>query len=215
MAFFGLTNLGSQSPFDVAKETPLHVFERADFQHAFMQSLHPGFTPFSESEDEVAAAKELLASATMTYDQLPSMLRCLYKCPKGVDNVPQTVTSLVKRHFEPYEANNRVFSLPVFLEEMDRLKIVSEQQEIKTAPSSYSKGSVRTREYVSNLEFRGALVKHHRMDRNPRDKQLLPVTDTQSIGWKQPEVFSERKPSKSCEETRYAAAMVKAGVYYY
>lgn len=98
------------------------------------------------------------------------------------------------------------------------MKTVAEQAEaLEQAQSahSYAKSGVSTREFASNQELRAKLAKHHRMDRDPRDKNLLPLTTSHGLGWQQPTTAIVRKPTRSCEETRYASAMVKAGVYYY
>lgn len=213
MAFFGLTGLGSQSPFDFAKETPLYVFERADFQNAFMQTYKPGFTLFSECEEEVEQAQRSLQVATLSCDQLPTMLQYLYKCPKGVNNVPESAQALVSDGFEAFEGQQ--IGLQDFLTQMELLKARAQDGEQKANQYAYLKEGIKSREFVSNNEFRAHLVKHHRMQKDPKDKTILSMTDSQTLGWSPPTIVVVRKPTKSCEETKYASAMVKAGVYYY
>jgi hypothetical protein len=213
MAFFGLTTLGSQSPFELAKETPLYVFEPSDWQDAFLQTFQPGFSLYSESDEEVASARRTLATATLTLDDLPSLLRHLYKCPKGIDNVPELAKQQMIDGFTGFQG--RPISLSECLEVADRVRHRAELDERKQQQYAYLKDGPRSREFVSGLELRGTLVKHSRMDRNPTDKALAPLTDTQTLGWLKPTSTAKRHPTKSCEETKYASAMVKAGVYYY
>lgn len=214
MAFFGLTGLGSQSPFELAKETPLYVFERADLQDAFMQAFQPGFTLFSESDEDMDAAQRMLAAVTLTREQLPAMLRFLYKCSRGTDNVPESARALVREGFEAFA--ELPISLEAFLSEMETVKVRAKELERSTADQrAYVKDGVRSREFVSGNEYRGHLVKHQRMVRDPKDKSLAPMTDAQTLGWSPPTIVTVRRPTKSCEETKYASAMVKAGVYYY
>lgn len=215
MAFFGLTGLGSQGSFDCAKETPLHVFEAPDFQHAFMQTYRPGFALYSESDDEVAAARATLSVATITYSQIPEALQRLYKCPSGLDNVPKTTYHLVGAEFEPFRVPEVPITLAEFQEGMTRASQASEVLQAQHKQREYLKDGVVSREYVSGLEFRAAMSKHTRMEKDPRDKLLIPVTDTHTLGWRDPTVLTVRRPNKSCDETKYASAMVKAGVYYY
>ncbi|KAE8965063.1 hypothetical protein PR002_g28786 [Phytophthora rubi] len=216
-AFFGLTLLGSQSPFDTVKETPIHAFQPRDFQDAFMQAYRPGFSLYSESDEEAQAANAELDSATITLAQLPVLLRFLYKCPKGVDNVPVSVRTLVEQAFRLQNGADasQSIDLETFLAQMDELCRHSQSMEGAAAHSAYLKDGASTREFVSNLDFRAKLVKHTRMEKNPRQKALGPVTDAMTLGWNPPTMATKRKPTKSCEETRYACAMVKAGVYYY
>lgn len=216
-AFFGLTLLGSQSPFDPVKETPIHAFQSRDFQDAFMQTYRPGFSLYSES-DEGPSCERGLYSATITLAQLPVMLRYLYKCPRGVDNVSASTRKLVEQAFRLQSVGadaSQSIDLQTFLAQMEELCRHSQSMESAAAHSAYLKDGATTREFVSNLDFLGKLVKHTRMEKDPRQKTLAPVTDSMTLGWNPPTMATKRKPTKSCEETRYACAMVKAGVYYY
>mmetsp|Transcript_43381 Transcript_43381/g.114261 ORF Transcript_43381/g.114261 Transcript_43381/m.114261 type:complete len:177 (-) Transcript_43381:48-578(-) len=64
-------------------------------------------------------------------------------------------------------------------------------------------------EYTSTQDFKDDLVKHRRMMKDPMDKYKAPMTESQSIGWHEEEVFNERFPKSSCAETKYADEMVK------
>mmetsp|Transcript_81618 Transcript_81618/g.239633 ORF Transcript_81618/g.239633 Transcript_81618/m.239633 type:complete len:178 (-) Transcript_81618:89-622(-) len=66
-------------------------------------------------------------------------------------------------------------------------------------------------EYTSFDDFITDRTKHRRLGKDPMDKFKAPMTESQSIGWHEEEVFNERFPKKSCDETRYADEMVKAG----
>jgi hypothetical protein len=216
MAFFGLTYFGSQSPFELAKETPLHVFETSDFRTAFIKTWCPTFRFHSEDEDErISAQQDAEENSILSYNQLEQMLCFLYKCPKGINNVPKTVMELVHTEFHQYatQPDEQLISLQLFLDHMQHAASFSEAQEAQF--ETYQKQGIKSREFTSNAEFRAALAKHHRMERNPKDKYLLPVTDSQRIGWNEPTIINKRKPNISCEETRFASAMIKAGVYYY
>ncbi|GLD96978.1 hypothetical protein PINS_up005661 [Pythium insidiosum] len=214
MAFFGLTGLGSQSPFELTKETPLCAFSPQDWQDAFMQTVRPGFTLHSESDEEVDAAKQELTRASITYEQLPTLLQHLYHCPKGVNNVPESSTALVLEVLADYAATQERITLGAFMQHAERICRHAEEDEAKASRYAYMKDGIRSREFTSNLEYRATMAKHTRMARDPREKALLPMTDTQTLGWNKPTIITTRRPTKSCEETRYASAMVKAGVYY-
>lgn len=182
-----------------------------------MQTYRPGFSVYSESDEEVQAATAELESATITLAQLPIMLQYLYKCPKDVDNVPDCVRTLVMQTFSRQHGadNSQLITLPSFLVQMEEL--CRSLQPIKQANSltAYSKNGCATREFVSNLDYRAKRAKHQRMEKNPRDKALGPISDSLTLGWNSPTIITKRMPTKSCEETRFASAMVKAGVFYY
>ncbi|KAF4041878.1 hypothetical protein GN244_ATG05914 [Phytophthora infestans] len=216
-AFFGLTFLGSQGSFDRVKETPIHIFQGRDFQDAFMQTYRPGFSLYSESDEDVQAANAELDSATITLAQLPDVLRHLYKCPKGADNVPASARTLVEQAFRLLNGTDtsQSIDLATFLAQMDEVCRHSQSLEAASSHNAYLKDGLPTREFVSNLDFQAKLVKHQRMEKDPREKALAPVTDSITFGWNEPTIATKRMPNKSCDETRFASAMVKAGVYYY
>ncbi|RLN44756.1 hypothetical protein BBJ29_008329 [Phytophthora kernoviae] len=186
-SFFGLTLLGSQSPFDNVKATPIHAFQSRDFQDAFMQTYQPGFSLYSENEEEVKVANAALDTATIT------------------------VQSLVEQAFD----TSQPIGLSTFLAQMDDVCRHSQALESAVAHKAYLKDGLPSREFISNNDFRGKLVKHQRMEKDPREKALAPMTDSLTVGWNSPTMETRRKLNKSCEETRFASAMVKAGVYYY
>merc|ERR1712207_81320 len=66
-------------------------------------------------------------------------------------------------------------------------------------------------EYKSAEDLKTDKVKHRRYFKDPMDKFKAPMTEAQSYGWHEEEVFNERFPKQSCPETLYADAMVKSG----
>lgn len=64
-------------------------------------------------------------------------------------------------------------------------------------------------EYTSIQDMKDDLLKHRRMMKDPMDKYKGPMTEAQSIGWHEEEVFNERFPKGSCAETKYADEMIK------
>lgn len=65
-------------------------------------------------------------------------------------------------------------------------------------------------EYTSTQDMKDDLIKHRRMKKDPMDKYKGPMTESQSIGWHEEEVFNERFPKNSCAETKYADEMIKS-----
>lgn len=72
----------------------------------------------------------------------------------------------------------------------------------------------KTCEYKSNEEYRASLHKHARNGKGPKEKYGKPLTDSQALGWGKPQDLPKRLPKQSCAETKFASAMVQAGVYY-
>lgn len=72
-------------------------------------------------------------------------------------------------------------------------------------------------EYKSNLEYQNAIHKHTRLQFGPKEKFRKPQLESHSYGWKATtdiEKDIDRKPSKQCDETIYAAEMIKTGIYF-
>jgi hypothetical protein len=92
---------------------------------------------------------------------------------------------------------------------LDAIKKVKEQT-AKIDPGSST-------EFSSNLEYQEAIHKHTRLQYDPKKKFRTPVLESQKYGWKAPsdiEKSVERKPKKNCDETMYAAEMIKTGIYF-
>mmetsp|Transcript_125634 Transcript_125634/g.351841 ORF Transcript_125634/g.351841 Transcript_125634/m.351841 type:complete len:177 (-) Transcript_125634:317-847(-) len=79
--------------------------------------------------------------------------------------------------------------------------------QIRETLTGVSKNAV---EYTSTQDMKDDLIKHRRMKKDPMDKYKGPMTESQSIGWHEEEVFNERFPKNSCAETKYADEMIKS-----
>lgn len=63
--------------------------------------------------------------------------------------------------------------------------------------------------------YREHNTRHKRMIDGPRDKYCQPLTSNMEIGWTEPAKYEQPQAGKnSCEETVYAAELIKSGVYY-
>lgn len=71
--------------------------------------------------------------------------------------------------------------------------------------------------YNSASEYQGRVKSHKLLDVLPKEKFHAPMTTNMGVGWADVDykkVLNDIIPKKSCAETLYADAMVKAGVYY-
>lgn len=69
-------------------------------------------------------------------------------------------------------------------------------------------------EFVSSLQFEESFRRHQRMKINCDEKQFLPLTSTQEVGWGKQELQPPKFPRGGSEITKFAAELVKSGVYY-
>mmetsp|Transcript_83766 Transcript_83766/g.147836 ORF Transcript_83766/g.147836 Transcript_83766/m.147836 type:complete len:176 (-) Transcript_83766:61-588(-) len=88
-------------------------------------------------------------------------------------------------------------------------ELVEGMADIRTMLAGVGKNAV---EYSSGSDLRCDRFKHTRMKKDPMDKYKAPMSESQKVGWHEEEVYNERFPKTSCNETRYADAMVRAGV---
>eukprot|EP00746_Dinoflagellata_sp_MGD_P160384 gnl/MRDRNA2_/MRDRNA2_87112_c0_seq1.p1 gnl/MRDRNA2_/MRDRNA2_87112_c0~~gnl/MRDRNA2_/MRDRNA2_87112_c0_seq1.p1 ORF type:complete len:219 (+),score=50.81 gnl/MRDRNA2_/MRDRNA2_87112_c0_seq1:96-659(+) len=66
------------------------------------------------------------------------------------------------------------------------------------------------KQYTTGSDLRADRFRHRRVAHGPMEKFKTAMTSGQDIGWHEEEVFNERFPRRSCNETRYNDAVVKA-----
>jgi len=213
MAFFGITKLGPQNSFQdsLKKASVITCFAEAEFESAYAR---------------VATRRGV---STLTADAVPAILEVVYHGP-----APETDLLRVQHQLAACGADAE---LPVadFLAAVAAAKAEEEQWEA-TQKNIVSGGS----EFASSKFYRDHITRHTRMDRNPNEKRAArvsrhaprrarraagdrapprrynqPLTANMEIGWTPPDCYTApRAAKKSCEETVYAAELIKAGVYY-
>lgn len=67
-------------------------------------------------------------------------------------------------------------------------------------------------EFASIEAYQASLLKQQRMQKGPTEKYDTPLTTSQQLGWEKPTEITKRLPKKSCEETKYASAILQAGM---
>merc|ERR1711964_328962 len=85
------------------------------------------------------------------------------------------------------------------------------QQSLLTIRETVNKVAQDSRQYDSYNDIRDDLVKNKRCNKGPMQIYKHPMTTQQAIGWHEEDVYNERFPKSSCDETRYADALVKSG----
>lgn len=74
-----------------------------------------------------------------------------------------------------------------------------------------------TKEFTSTNQWKFVMTKHIPYKYDPREKQKVPMTMAQEIGWDKEFFDSSEKPYfplNTSEETRFAEAMIKQGEYF-
>jgi hypothetical protein len=87
--------------------------------------------------------------------------------------------------------------------------------EVKVAAAKIDKGSAT--EFDSNLDYQLAIHKHTRLQYGPKERYRVGMLESHKYGWKVAsdiEKTIDRRPKKNCDETTYAAEMIKTGIYF-
>eukprot|EP00943_MAST-04B_sp_MAST-4B-sp1_P000414 g414.t1 len=90
-------------------------------------------------------------------------------------------------------------------------------REMKKATADLREGQNLGAEYTSASEFQERMRANKLLKAAPKECFHEPMTTSMGLGWEKvdyDQILSGINPKLSCAETKYADAMVKAGVYY-
>ena len=188
MAFFGLTALGAQNPFQASKDlvNHLYIFDERDFSPYYKRLAN---------EDGL-----------LELSKLEKLMECVYKGPVA----PVEIEYLRKGIVSVSSSGNENVSWSEFVQGLKIAKKLAKDYEagflgqLKPACETNSWS-----EYQSNIR------KCKVANRNPSERYITPLTRQQELGWNKvdPSAFQPRKAKRSSEETRFAALMIQYGVY--
>lgn len=148
--------------------------------------------------EEFKAAFLKLAKERIEAAAIEDVLALVYHGP-----APQADVALCKRHLPATS-----LTLDAFLAGIASAQAEEARWEI------HEKSRV-SGEFASSDVYREYTTRHIRMKDAPRTKYNRPVTANMDIGWVPPAKLERPLAAKkSCDETVYAAELVKAGVYF-
>lgn len=207
MAFFGLTALGAQEPLAVSTDAVqhLHIFTDDDWKFAFERSsqrikknhamrkegcLSPGGSRAIPVKYLAAVIKEVYRGPVP-----PADLKLLEKW------LPSLQDGTIKERITSFELLAAVQSARA---EAEHLRT---QSRFTLGPSCESKS---WEEYSNNVR------KCKAGKRPPPNKQTIPLTAQQEIGWETHTYVpvTPCKAKRSCEETKFALEKMKAGYFF-
>ena len=189
MAFFGLTALGPQNSFQQASNTfrNLQIFDENDFQAAWKR-VNGG-------------------DAFCHISKLGDVMRILFRGP-----VPPNDNDLVVRAFEE-EA--KYFETPDVLSFVTYLRVVLRlAKEAEVEEALMNERPLPVCEYTSSLAIQQDMLRNKRCTLGPTQKQIAPLTASQEVGWSKQELVRPTAGKPGSDITKFAAALIKAGVDY-
>mmetsp|Transcript_18613 Transcript_18613/g.18707 ORF Transcript_18613/g.18707 Transcript_18613/m.18707 type:complete len:190 (-) Transcript_18613:103-672(-) len=189
MAFFGLTALGVQNPFADATSTST---KSAPLLHVFTDN------------DFQSAWKKIAGPSvdTIPTTSLRSVFELIFRGP-----VPEKDSNLLDNAFqnEADEIDNATY-----MQTLIDLRNYLEREEATFRQSNKSGCEVTSAELLKERNRR-----HIRLEKAPNQKQAYPLTSSQEIGWlPQGELEPPVAGRKDSAVTKFAAELVKNGVYY-
>ena len=186
--FFGLTALGPTSTFKQGTMLAMGVSEFSDAE------WEEGFTKFDKDKSNFLDPNELY-----------NLLYHVYHGPP-----PKFASQGFISRFDTNRDGK--ISKDEFMNAMKAIK--EEETKVKNLGAEHPASCSM---YNSYQEYQERVRSHKLLDVLPREKFHAPMTTNMGVGWADvdyKQVLDDIVPKKSCAETLYADAMVKAGVYY-
>lgn len=188
MAFFGITSFGPQNTFIAShsKDSFIHTFDDSDIQKSW-----------------VATSKDIKQTAKRS--EIDSMLVQLYKGP-----LPTADQALIDKGFNVILPNkDSCITYPQFLSTIKKLQGENEKI-IRLKDDRVHKCAEPSQ---SNHTYRSK-IKSHNIQTDFKLKQSYPLLSSQELGWEKTEYKSPVSGKKGSEITKFAAELVKNGIYY-
>ncbi|CAD7926867.1 unnamed protein product [Amoebophrya sp. A120] len=116
--------------------------------------------------------------------------------------------------FEPMPEEINIFVSTMKLQEEGSLTWSEFLEGLFVIREKVKKISKKATHYDSYQDSMDDRRKHARVKYGPMEIYKRPMTTAQAVGWHEEEVFIDRFPKSSCAETKYADAVIKAGVQF-
>ena len=191
MAFFGLTALGPQNSFLSSSKNfrNLQIFDDADFT-ASWKRMNGKDAQFCQAS------------------KLGEIMENLFRGP-----VPPNDNDCIVTAFEEeamYFETSGVLSYMCYIKTLKKLKAEAEAEE-----EFAEHNPLPTCEYTSSQLIQDDMLRNKRCKADPNQKQCNTLTCSQEYGWHaQPELVSSTRAARQQSEiTKFAAELIKNGVY--
>eukprot|EP00611_Tribonema_gayanum_P015197 TRINITY_DN27019_c0_g1_i1.p1 TRINITY_DN27019_c0_g1~~TRINITY_DN27019_c0_g1_i1.p1 ORF type:complete len:209 (-),score=77.95 TRINITY_DN27019_c0_g1_i1:300-872(-) len=190
MAFFGLTALGPQNTFACSLKgaSDLQIFSDEDWRLAF---------------------EAVAVEGALRRDDVTALLEALYRGPAPVDDAARFAKAAEAALGSGWDA----LACAQVLRAVQQLR--ADMTQLQADEAWRARASCGT---TSNEEYRNRVRRHRGLHLAPQEQYAVPLKAAQDLGWQQRppgEGAAARAHSKkSCEETKFAAEMVKSGMYF-
>jgi hypothetical protein len=192
MSFFGLTALGPQNSFAAAAKTSrnIQIFDERDFKAGWEKVVGHG-------------------KSTCSITMIVPILEAVFRGPVPPSDRPFVDAAIDKVQMQLEVPN--VITFEAFMEMAIGLRNDAEMQDEsdKNRP-----GPSVACEFTSSQQFHDSYLQHRRMKVNAQGKQTVPLTSTQELGWDPQDLRPPVAGRSGSDITKFAAELVKNGVYY-
>jgi len=192
MAFFGLTALGPQNSFFSAAKSfrNLQIFDEDDFIAAWVKVNLSADNKFCDSS------------------KLGDMMRALFRGP-----VPANDNNCIIKAFSDAEAASELPGRIGFTSYLKIMLALAAQAEAEEHGAEAN--PLPSCEYLSNSLLQDDLKRNRTFKMNPQQKLNTALTCSQEYGWEDGELKGRtRRARVQSEITKFAAELIKNGVYY-
>mmetsp|Transcript_14107 Transcript_14107/g.21107 ORF Transcript_14107/g.21107 Transcript_14107/m.21107 type:complete len:184 (+) Transcript_14107:76-627(+) len=156
---------------------------------------------FSTNDFESAWKKIVGNNSSCNGDELNKIFRSLYHGP-----VPSFDA---QRLSECFEGGTDTVTFEDYISTLNSLKALAEREEEETSGKRAANCDMS-----SSSEFLESIRRHRRLPRPLQQKQQVPLTASQEIGWEPQNLQPPIAGREGSHITKFAAELVKNGIYY-
>ena len=193
MAFFGLTALGPQNSILAASKTfrNLQIFDENDFIKAWEKVNQSSSNTFTDA------------------DKLGEMMRALFR-----GAVPPNDNECIVKAFDDLRSTAELPGKITFTEYVSTMVKLAQEAEI--AENIAENSPLPTCEYLTSSKLHDDLLRNRTCKLDPNQKLTSTLTCSQEYGWhNQSELKTLTRAARvSSDITKFAAELIKNGVYY-
>lgn len=213
MAFFGLTHLGPSNHFQRTAASRRSVLDFTDSQFTDAFKVMASSSSMSKQIAVQARLAQQLAQPTqmvLPVDDARLLLLTLFECEPSQREI-QLLQRNIRLNAEDSKESITTARVVTFMTQTQFLRAIqATRQELEHSPDTCSPENA-----TSASKLLEARHRHQRSAQGPSDHSRQPLTTSSDYGFYTPSEAENtlQRERRSCEETKYASALVLSGLY--